>query len=180
MSAPFLFELGFTKLECAQISKFFGISLMVTGGLLGGIVIHSLGLNQTIILCAFAQTLSCLMFVIQGWSGHDMLMLTLTIGIESLCSGLASTTFIAYLSHFCKGKFNISHFTLLYSIGSFSRVLISTLAGWIADISSWTFLFFLTSISFLPVIYFLLKIRRQQKESQKKFLSIPLSKVHVS
>jgi PAT family beta-lactamase induction signal transducer AmpG len=72
MSAPFLFELGFTKLECAQISKFFGISLMVTGGLLGGVIIHSLGLNRTIILCALIQSLSCFMFMIQGWLGHDM------------------------------------------------------------------------------------------------------------
>ncbi len=180
MSAPFLFDLGFTKLECAQISKFFGISLMVTGGLLGGIVIHSLGLNRTIILCALAQTLSCLMFVIQGWSGHNMHMLILTIGIESLCSGLASTVFIAYLSHFCKGKFNVSYFTLLYSLGSFSRVLVSTLAGWVADISSWTFLFSLTSTSFLPVIYYLLKVCHQQKDSQKNFISPPLQKVHVS
>jgi PAT family beta-lactamase induction signal transducer AmpG len=104
-------------------------------------------------------------------------MLTVTIGTESLCSGLASTAFIAYISNFCKGKFNVAHFTLLYSLASFSRVLVSTLAGWIADTSCWTFLFSLTSTSCLPVIYFLLKIHHKQKQSNKKELSNSLTKV---
>ena len=161
MSAPFLFELGFTKIEYAQISKFFGISLMVTGGLVGGAVIQYLGLKQTIILCALVQTLSCLMFVIQGWAGHDMRILMLTIGVESLCSGLTATAFIAYLSHFCKGDYYVAQFTLLYSLGSFSRVIISALSGSFADLFSWTALFFFASTACVPVIYSLMKTQRK-------------------
>ncbi len=164
MSAPFLFELGFSKIECAQISKFFGIIMMVGGGLLGGSVIHRLGLKQTIITCAIIQTLSCLMFVVQSWVGHNMAMLTVTIGVESLCSGLATTVFIAYLSNFCKSPFTVSHFTLLYSVGSFSRVLISALSGWFADTFGWSALFFLASTACIPVVYLLLKIQKIQQE----------------
>lgn len=161
MSAPFLYELGFTKIEYAQVSKFFGISLMVAGGLVGGAVIQYLGLRQTIILCALVQTLSCLMFIVQGWAGHDMRILMLTMGVESLCSGLTSTAFIAYLSHFCKGDFYIGQFTLLYSLGSFSRVLVSALSGSFADLFSWTALFFLASTACIPVIYSLLRTPRK-------------------
>ncbi len=177
MSAPFLFELGFTKIECAQISKFFGITMMVSGGLLGGAVIHRLGLKKTIIVCAGVQALSCFMFVVQSWAGHNMQVLTLTIGIESLCSGLATTVFIAYLSDFCKGDFTVSHFTLLYSIGSFSRVMISALSGWISDVFGWLPLFLLTSTACIPVIYWLLKTEKHRQTFSLTSSPPPLLKV---
>ncbi|RZI47030.1 MFS transporter [Candidatus Finniella inopinata] len=172
MSAPFLFELGFTKIEYAQISKFFGISLMVVGGLTGGAVIQYLGLQQTVILCALVQTVSCLMFVVQGWAGHDMNILMITIGVESLCSGLTSTAFIAYLSHFCKGDFNVTQFLLLYSLGSFSRVVISALSGAFADIFGWTSLFFLASSACIPSVYYLMKVYKKKSKILPKFQTL--------
>ena len=102
MSAPFLYGLGFSKIEYAQVSKLFGISLMVIGGIIGSSIIQRLGLRKTIILCCFVQSLSCVMFIIQGWVGHDLNILTLTIGIESLCSGMTTTAFIAYVTVFAE------------------------------------------------------------------------------
>src|SRR5438477_4895998 len=40
MSAPFLYDVGFSKIEFANVTKLFGITLMVVGGLLGGVMIH--------------------------------------------------------------------------------------------------------------------------------------------
>lgn len=165
MSTPFLYELGFSKIEYANVSKFFGISMMVSGGLIGGILIHQLGMIQTLVMCATLQTLSCLMFMIQAQVGHVLSALIITIAVESFCSGLCSTAFIAYLSKFCKSPFTASQFTLLYSVGSLSRVLISTGSGWVADTYGWMVLFFLSSLFSVPILYLVVKIQRQQRRS---------------
>jgi len=159
MSSPFLYELGFSKIECANVSKFFGIGMMVSGGLAGGILIHQLGMTPTLVMCATLQTLSCFMFMIQAQVGHVMGVLVITIAVESFCSGLCATAFIAYLSRFCKSPFIASQFTLLYSLGSLSRVLISTSSGWIADTYGWIFLFLLSSLFSILTLYFVVKIR---------------------
>jgi PAT family beta-lactamase induction signal transducer AmpG len=163
MSVPFLYELGFSKIECANISKFFGITMMVSGGLVGGVLIHQLGMNQTIVMCATLQALSCLMFMIQAQVGHVISVLVITMGVESFCSGLSSTAFIAYLSKFCKTPFSASHFTLLYSLGSLSRVIISAGSGWFADTYGWMLLFGIASLFSIFLLYFLIRVRKISK-----------------
>jgi PAT family beta-lactamase induction signal transducer AmpG len=166
MVSPFLCDLGFSKIEFANVSKFFGISLMVCGGFLGGIIINHLGLLQSAIFCAALQAISCLLFVIQAIVGHNITVLFITIGIESLTSGLASATFIALLSSFCHAPFSASHFTLLYSLGSLSRVVVSSLAGMVADALGWVALFSLTSLAAVPAIYSLYQVKRKNQITQ--------------
>ena len=163
MSAPFFCDLGFTKIEFANVSKFFGIVMMVAGGLLGGVLIQRMGLRTTVMMGTVFQCISSLLFVVQSWVGHDLNVLFVTVGIESLSSGLCATAFIAYLSSFCKSSFAASHFTLLYAFGSFSRVFISTVAGWVANTFGWTTLFLASSLFTIPVFYSIMCIHRKNK-----------------
>ncbi len=101
MSAPFLCDIGFSKIEVANVSKVFGISLMVVGGLLGGLMIQRLGIYQSAVMCATLQATSALMFTVQALVGYDTSVLIITVGAESLCSGMTSTIFIALLSGLC-------------------------------------------------------------------------------
>ncbi|MEI8295870.1 MAG: MFS transporter [Alphaproteobacteria bacterium] len=150
MSTPFLIELGFSKLEFANISKAFGITLMIVGGLAGGGLMHQFGIPTTLLSCIFLQITACFMFVIQSLVGYDSSVLMVTIGVESFCSGMTAAGFIAYLSTFCKPPYTATHFTLLYSISSLCRLLVSALAGWLADHMSWSLLFLLSSFTLIP------------------------------
>jgi PAT family beta-lactamase induction signal transducer AmpG len=167
MSAPFFCDLGFTKIEYANVSKFFGIAMMLGGGLCGGWLIHHMGLRQTVIMGTLLQCVSSLLFVVQGLVGHNVQVLMVTVGVESFCSGLCSTAFIAYLSFFCKSSFAASHFTILYALGSFSRVLVSMGAGWIANTFGWIFLFLLSSLFTIPVFYALMRIHEKNITSSE-------------
>jgi PAT family beta-lactamase induction signal transducer AmpG len=162
MSAPFICDLGFSKIDFANVSKVFGIALMVVGGLLGGFTIQRLGAMQSIVLCAVLQGVACLMFTVQALAGCHLGILMITVGVESLCSGMVSAVFIAYLSGFCCQPHTASHFTFLYSFGSLSRVVTSALSGYLADQLEWSTLFFLTSISIIPALIFLSLIQQQQ------------------
>ena len=169
MCAPFLCDLGFSKLEFANVTKVFGITLMVFGGLLGGIMIQQLGILQSTVMCVVLQGISSLMFVIQSLVGYHLSVLMITVGVESFCSGMVSAIFIAYISHFCRQPYTASHFTLLYSFGSFCRVFISALAGWTADHLGWTTLFLITGAFILPAIYVLIKLVQNGEENAQVF-----------
>jgi MFS transporter, PAT family, beta-lactamase induction signal transducer AmpG len=164
MSAPFLCDLGFSKIEFANVSKLFGITLMVMGGLLGGVMIQRLGIYQSAVLCAILQAASALMFTLQGLHGHDTSLLMITVGLESLCSGMTSAIFIALLSSFCSSPFTASQFTLLYSFGSLCRVGVSTLAGVLADQVSWPLLFLGCVLALVPTIGILSRLSKQEQE----------------
>ena len=133
MAAPFLYDLGFTKIEFANVTKVFGISLMILGGVSGGGFIRWLSLRKSVSLTFLLQAVSCVLFYAQSCWGYNMVGLMWVVGLESFTSGLTGTVFIAYVSSWCRPPFQASHFTLLYSIGSLSRVLCSALSGWVAD-----------------------------------------------
>lgn len=160
MSAPFLYEIGFDKVDYANVSKVFGTGLMLVGGLVAGFLMASFGILNAMMFCIALQVVSSLMFAIQAMVGHEMSVLMITVGAESFCSGMISATFIAYLSTLSKPPYTATHFTLLYSFGSLARVLMSTASGWMADHISWLALFSLTACISLPTIVLMRKVRR--------------------
>lgn len=170
MSVPFLCDLGVSKVEFANISKVFGITLMVIGGLLGGLIIHRFELLQSVILSTLLQGMCCLMFAVQALVGYDSYVLMITVGAESLCSGLTATVFLAYISGFCSKPHTATHFTLLCSIGSFARVIISAGAGWLADHVDWSILFLFSGLAIVPTIFLALKIDKYQSFDGKEIL----------
>ena len=163
MSAPFLYDLSFNKIEYANITKSFGILLMVVGGLVAGYLIHQLGCIFVVGASLFLQTASCFLFIIKSRVGHDLLILTITVGVESFASGMAAAAFIALISFYCKTPFSAGHFTFLYAIGSLSRVIVSLLAGVLADLVGWECLFLLTALTTIPAFWFLICVKRYTK-----------------
>ena len=155
MSVPFLLEIGFTKLEIANVAKFFGIGAMMCGGLIGGVLLIRKPLIDTLFICSFLQIFSCLMFIIQAYVGHNILMLFITIGIENLACGMGTAAFITYLSSLCRMPHTATHYALLSSFGSFARVIFSSIGGWLADRLSWHDFYTLSAILCIPLIILL-------------------------
>lgn len=170
MSAPFLVDLGFTKLEFANVTKVFGITLMILGSFGGGWMIYRWNLASTLMICMVLQVTACLLFVLQSWVGHDLNFLMVTVGVESFCSGMTASAFIAYLSSFCSPPSTATHFTVLYSINSLCRVGTSALAGWMADQVGWNLLFIFPCFAILPaavaLIYLELQTQKQPLTSK--------------
>jgi PAT family beta-lactamase induction signal transducer AmpG len=162
MSASFFFELGVSKLEFAEISKVFGVSLMIFGALVGGLSLRFLGDLHGASLAIFLQIVSSLMFVVLSITGHNLPALFITVGVESFASGMTSTVFIAYLSKFCLSPHTATHFTLLYSFGSLCRVLTSSGAAYLADRFDWGVLFTLSALGAVPGLAFLVWLERDK------------------
>lgn len=169
MNIPFLVEIGFSKLEIANIAKFFGISTMILGGIIGGIFLSRYGILVSLMLCAILQILTAIMFIIQSVVGCNLQVLILTIGVENLGCGLGAAAFIAYLSSLCRPPYTATHFALLSSLGSLARIILSVLSGFLADYLPWSLFFtFIGVTSFL----FLLLLLYASYHTAKPFLSL--------
>jgi PAT family beta-lactamase induction signal transducer AmpG len=156
MNTPFLVDLGFSKFEIANVSKFFGISAMMIGGIIGGIFLNRFGILSSLILCAILHILTSLMFVVQTFAGCDLNVLILTIGFENLSCGLGAASFIAYLSSLCRMPHTATHFALLSSFGSLARIVLSVFSGFMADLLPWSLFFTFTAIASLPCLFLLI------------------------
>ncbi len=162
--APFLLELGFSKIEYASISKVYGTSLMLLGSFIAGFIVHKKGTTYCLKLSAILQMFACCLFgIIAAAKMHNLEMLIFTLSIESFSTGLLATGFISYLSLFCKTPYVASHFTILYSLGSLARVTASVFGGYIADSLGWTILFIFATFTIIPALIFL-KNSLQEKE----------------
>lgn len=156
MNTPFLVDLGFSKLEIANVAKFFGISAMVVGGIMGGLFLNRFGILPSLILCAILQIMTSLMFVAQTLVGCDLNFLILTIGFENLSCGLGAASFIAYLSSLCRMPYTATHFALLSSFGSLARIILSVCSGFLADLLPWSLFFTFTATASLPCLILLI------------------------
>jgi PAT family beta-lactamase induction signal transducer AmpG len=156
MNTPFLVDLGFSKLEIANVAKFFGISAMIIGGIIGGIFLNHFGILSSLTLCAILQILTSLMFVVQTFVGYNLNILIFTIGFENLSCGLGAASFIAYLSSLCRTPHTATHFALLSSFGSLARIILSVFSGFLADLLPWSLFFTFTAIASLPCLCLLI------------------------
>lgn len=163
MSARFFYELGMTEVQFADISKIFGILLMIPGAFAGGLLLKFIGDRTGVLLALALQGASSLMFALQTLIGHHLGALMITVGVESFASGMTSTVFIVYISKFCSAPYTATHFTLLYSFGSLSRVVISSLSSHASEYISWATLFVGSAIIIFPGLIFLYMLEREER-----------------
>jgi len=161
MAPPFYVATGFTKIEIAQISKLFGLTATIIGGLVGGSLVARIGVMRSLLLCGLLQALSNLLFAVQAVVGHSLLMLTVTIGVENLSGGMATAAFVAYLSGLCSVLYTATQYALLTSITSLARTLLSSVAGWLAGLLGWTSFFVASTFAAAPGLLLLLWLTRR-------------------
>ncbi|MBP9752814.1 MAG: MFS transporter [Proteobacteria bacterium] len=168
-AATFLYQLGLSKIEFANFTKMYGTACILTGTILGGIAIDLFGLYATTIMAAMLQAIACLLFAIQAHIGYDFLVLSISIGIENFTSGFVVCVAISMLTHYVKAPYSMSHFTFFYTIGSFSRVIVSAFSGYLADTLGWVMLYCIIALFFIPIVFITARLQRFDKLHERKY-----------
>lgn len=150
MKTPFFLEIGFTKTQIAAVAKVFGFNAIIVGGVLGGIVLARYGIMRGLLICGVLMAASNLVFVAQAWAGPDVGMLAITIAVENVTTGMGTTAFVAYLSSLCNVAYTATQYALLTSFMAFSRTVMSSGSGWLADHVDWVTFFILTTVAAIP------------------------------
>ena len=133
---PFYRDMGFTLTEIAEIRKVFGIIASMAGVFLGGVIVARLGLMKALIIGAFAQPISNLMFAVLAMSGHNTGMLFAAICIDNLAGGVAGTALIAYMSSLTTAGFTATQYALFSSLYALPGKLIASQSGRIVEASA--------------------------------------------
>lgn len=173
MANPFYVAMEFTKVEVASISKVFGLTATLAGLAAGGVVVVRMGLYRGLFVCGILQMLSNLMYALQAVMGHDVWMLTLTIGVENFTGGMGSAAFVAYLSSLCNVAFTATQYALLSSLATVGRTTLSAAGGWLADQLDWVLFFSVTTFAAVPGLLMILWLIRRFPGAAKPAVGKP-------
>ena len=133
---PFYADLGFTKIEIAEVRKVFGIAASMAGIFLGGWSVAKLGLIRTMVIGAFASPLSNLVFAWLAMQGPDLSALFIAIGVDNVATGYAGTALIAYMSSLTSAGFTATQYALFSSLYALPGKLIASQSGRIVEASA--------------------------------------------
>ncbi|WP_421730916.1 AmpG family muropeptide MFS transporter [Brevundimonas sp.] len=130
---PFYLDLGFTKLELAEVRKVFGVIMTTLGVFIGGWSVAKLGLIRTMVIGAFMSPVSNLVFAWLATQGPDLGALTIAIGVDNIATGYAGTALIAYMSSLTSIGFTATQYALFSSLYALPGKLIASQSGRIVE-----------------------------------------------
>jgi len=163
MTNPFLIQIGFTKAEIATVVKLYGVIATILGSLIGGALVARIGVMRSLFICGVFHALTNLMFVAQAKIGADTGFLAVSISLENISGGMATTAFIAFISNLVNKQFTATQYALLSSISAVGRTTIAAPAGYVAEILGWEGFFMFSVFLAAPALIVLLFFQRRNE-----------------
>jgi PAT family beta-lactamase induction signal transducer AmpG len=133
---PFYLDLGFSKVQIAEVRKVFGTAATMGGVFLGGFAVARWGLMRAMVIGAFLAPVSHIAFAWLAVEGPDIHVLLAAIGIENAASGFAGTCLIAYMSSLTRVGFTATQYALFSSLYSLPGKLLASQSGRIVEASA--------------------------------------------
>jgi PAT family beta-lactamase induction signal transducer AmpG len=130
---PFYLDLGFSKIEIAEVRKVFGVAASMFGVFAGGFAVAKWGLIRPLIFGAFAQPITNLAFAWLATQGPKIYALFIAIGLDNVASAFAGTCLIAYMSSLTAEGFTATQYALFSSLYSLPGKLIASQSGRIVE-----------------------------------------------
>ncbi|HCR85262.1 MAG TPA: hypothetical protein DIV86_01140 [Alphaproteobacteria bacterium] len=165
MLNPFYLEMGFTKTEVAEITKFFGFIMTILGGIIGGWAVYKIGVIRCLFIFGILQAVSNLSYAYIPTIGSSVLYLTFVIAVENITGAMGTAAFVAYLAGITERKFTATQYALLTSFASLGRWITNAPSGYMVDKEfglglSWEWYFITTVIISIPGIVMVKWLKR--------------------
>jgi PAT family beta-lactamase induction signal transducer AmpG len=160
MTSPFYFDMRFTKLEVASVTKVWSIVATMAGVTAGGALVAGIGTFRALLVGGVLQAATNLLFSALAVMGHSVPMLAVAVGADSFTGGLASAAFVAYLSGLCSARFTATQYALLTSLMAAGRTVLSSGSGWLAELLGWAAFFAATAALAIPGLLLLIWLMR--------------------
>ncbi len=157
---PFYDDMGFSKIEIANVMKLYGMIAAILGGIICGLLITKIGLKKGMLYFGILQILSTMAFSLQAIYGHNMPLFIAVVTIENFISGMVTTALVAYVSSLCNKAYTATQYALLSSIMGVSRDIFSSTSGVVASFLGWKLFFVASALISLPsllIIWFFVK-----------------------
>ena len=165
MLPKFYADLGFTKIEVGTIAKTMGPISVVSGTLLGGVLIIKLGIYRSLFIFGILQALSTLSFILLNAMGHSLPTFTGVIFFEDFTGGMGSAAFMAFMASLTNKSFTATQYALLTSLMAVPRTVISSITGYIVDFMGWVGFFLTCAVVALPGLILIYYVSKMYKVS---------------
>lgn len=169
LSTTFLIRgAGFTPTEVGTVNKVLGLAATIVGALAGGSLMSRWGLYRSLMAFGLLQAVSNLAYWLIAISPKNLWLMATGVGIENLCGGLGTASFVGLLMALCRQRFSATQFALLSALSAVGRTyLAGPLTPPLVGHMGWPGFFLLTVAIALPGLV-LLKILRGTIETMEK------------
>ena len=140
----------------------------IFGGLVGGLIMSRMSMLKGLMLCGILQGITNLMFVVQAYVGHSVPMLMLTLSLDNIAGGMASTALVAYLSSLCNIAYTATQYALLSSLMSLARDVFAASSGYVKEMTSWPVFFLIVTVMIIPGLVLLWILMRLERHKHPK------------
>ncbi len=167
MANPFYLDMGYSKIEIANITKVFGFFMTIFGAFVGGLLVIKWGVGRCLLIGAVAVATTNLFFAqLALLADPDLNWLAVTVSLDNLSGGFATTAFIAYLSGLTNKAYTATQYALFSSLMTLPGKFMSGFSGFVVD-SYGYFTFFLSAAALgLPAILLIWFYFKNQKKHE--------------
>jgi len=152
---------GFDLTDVGVVNKWFGFASLVTGALLGGLLMTNMSLYRALLFFGVLQAISNLSFAVLAWAGKSYGLLVFTVAFENLASGMGTAAFVAFAMALCNQRFSATQYALLSALASLGRILFGPTTGELVALLDWGNFFVVTFLAALPGIVLVWLLREE-------------------
>jgi MFS transporter, PAT family, beta-lactamase induction signal transducer AmpG len=162
MTAPFVIDIGFSKVDYAAIVKGVGLAATLIGGFAGGYVARRYSLAASLWIGGVLQAVANLSFSWLALIGVNEWALALAITAENFTSAIGTVIFVAYLSALCQNPLHTAtQYALLTALAAVGRTYLSSGAGYVAKATGWPLFFAICVVVAVPSLILLAWLQRR-------------------
>jgi len=133
MTTPFLFQVGFSKLDVGAVNKTLGMAMTIVGALIGGAATSKIGLVRSLWIFGIFQALSNFVFVLLAVVGKNYSVMVACVGVENIAGGMGTAAFTAFLMSLTNRHFSATQYALLSSVFALTPIGGGVFAGYLAQ-----------------------------------------------
>ena len=142
--------LGLTTSEFGLVYGTVGVISLISGGILGGLVIAKYGLKKCLLPMALALNLPDLFYVYMAYAKPPLELVYPLVSLEQFGYGLGFTAFTVYLMYICKGEYKTSHFAISTGLMALGLMLPGAISGQIQQSVGYLMFFIIVCLLTIP------------------------------
>lgn len=162
--------LGLTTEIVGDIKGLFGVIGIIVGGIVGGYIVHKIGLKRAFWMVALAMHVPNLLYLLasyqQSMFADNMMLLRAVELVDQAGYGIGYAAYFVYLMSFAaRGHYQTTHYAIAAGLGALCISLAGILGGIMQSNFGWSGTFWGVLVLGIPALWTLLIIPIEQDKS---------------
>ncbi|MBS0357730.1 MAG: MFS transporter [Proteobacteria bacterium] len=178
MQNPFYIQAGFSITQIGALKGIPGGCLLILGGILGGPLCKRYGVTKILFICAIFYMMNIFLQaeLASLANGHDFqhrkkimeFIFGFTILFNSFMDGLSVVGYVTIIASLSNSSYVTTQYALLTSLLALSRILFSSIGGYLAELLKWIQFFILNGLFMIPVLFLIIKIHKMNPNFKRE------------